>query len=94
MKLVFVLGLLIALELGLSIPRKNRCIVFHIAYQLLGLVVSKLFIFQMVLIAFLLIGFAQNQRGNSNHKTINIWSILIFVILIRHNSLQIVIVKT
>ncbi|CAD8114416.1 unnamed protein product [Paramecium primaurelia] len=80
-----VLGLLIAIALGLPILRKYRCIVSQ---------QSKLFHFQTVLIAFLLIGIAGNQRGNSNHKTVNIWIILVLVILIGHDLLQIIIVKT
>lgn len=41
-----------------------------------------------------MIGIAGNQRGNSNHKTVNIWIILVLVILIGHDLLQIIIVKT
>ncbi|CAD8121200.1 unnamed protein product [Paramecium sonneborni] len=76
-----VLSLLIVLILGLPIIRKYRCIVSK---------QSQLFYFQTALIAFLLIGIA----GNSNQKRVNIWIILILMILIVHDLLQIVIVRT
>ncbi|CAD8210081.1 unnamed protein product [Paramecium pentaurelia] len=75
-----VLSLLIAIVLGLPILRKYRWI-------------SKLYHIQTILIAFLLIGIAGNQRGNSSHKSFNIWIIIVLVILISHDLLQIVIVR-
>ncbi|CAK84276.1 unnamed protein product (macronuclear) [Paramecium tetraurelia] len=79
-----VLSLLIAIVIGLPLLRKYRFIV-----QLQ----STLYQIQTILIAFLLIGIAGNQRGNEYHKAVNVWTILVLLILIGHDLLQIVIVK-